>query len=341
MDTRLPIPGPLGLGDLLDRAFRLYRARFAILLLTATIFLVPLGLLSGLLTGRFMTSYMAALEGLVSEPVAQSPDTVFGGFFAQFAGLFGLTFLISVVGLLVSGIVTLALIVQCAATLHNEAISLDQGIRRGLRRFWALIGMAVVQWISYAIATLAVVVPVILLFGAILAGGVWVSSILGDSADSPMVIIGAILLILSGYLLLMVLMVAPALYLSSRWIVAAPGLVVQEWGALDALRRSWHLTRRQVWRCMGYRVLLFLLMGLVISAPLGIFQQLLLVFLPSSAFGLITAISAALSSIVNVIWQPFYVGAIVLLYYDLRVRQEGYDLALQVERLEAEVAGGS
>jgi membrane-anchored glycerophosphoryl diester phosphodiesterase (GDPDase) len=130
----------------------------------------------------------------------------------------------------------------------------------------------------------------------------------------------------------------PFLYLSSRWIAAAPGLMVQDYGATEALRRSWQLSRGQVWRCMGYRVLLVLLMGLVITAPLTILQQVMLIVLPTSAVGVVTALSTALSAIVNVVWQPFYVGALVLLYFDLRVRQEGYDLALQVEQLEAELA---
>ncbi|MEZ4663216.1 MAG: hypothetical protein R2911_37190 [Caldilineaceae bacterium] len=40
------------------------------------------------------------------------------------------------------------------------------------------------------------------------------------------------------------------------------------------------------------------------------------------------------SALFSVIWQPFLVGAIVLFYYDLRIRK-GYDLELRVQQLEA------
>ena len=41
MTTQSPLSGPMTVGDLLDRAFRLYRARFSHFLLTAMLFLVP------------------------------------------------------------------------------------------------------------------------------------------------------------------------------------------------------------------------------------------------------------------------------------------------------------
>ena len=46
MTTHFPLSGPMSVGDLLDRAFRLYRARFGVFLLTAAIFLGPVGVIS-------------------------------------------------------------------------------------------------------------------------------------------------------------------------------------------------------------------------------------------------------------------------------------------------------
>jgi hypothetical protein len=53
--------------------------------------------------------------------------------------------------------------------------------------------------------------------------------------------------------------------------------------------------------------------------------------------GLAIGVIAGLGSVLGVLWQPINVAAIVLLYYDLRVRKEGYDLALRVDQLEAQV----
>ncbi len=74
MLSPLPISGPLTLGDLLDRAFRIYRARFGLLILTSAIFLVPLGILSGISSGVIMTSYFSLLSEMMQNPGA-SPDT--------------------------------------------------------------------------------------------------------------------------------------------------------------------------------------------------------------------------------------------------------------------------
>ena len=46
MTTHFPLSGPMSVGDLLDRAFRLYRARFGVFLLTAAIFFFPAGIIS-------------------------------------------------------------------------------------------------------------------------------------------------------------------------------------------------------------------------------------------------------------------------------------------------------
>ena len=56
MQDTYPFSRPLSLGDLLDRTFRVYRARFGVLTLTAAVLLVPVGLITGALTGQFMIS---------------------------------------------------------------------------------------------------------------------------------------------------------------------------------------------------------------------------------------------------------------------------------------------
>jgi hypothetical protein len=52
--------------------------------------------------------------------------------------------------------------------------------------------------------------------------------------------------------------------------------------------------------------------------------------------GWATGLSTALGQLVTIVWLPLQVVAMVLLYYDLRVRAESYDLALQIEQLETQ-----
>src|SRR5690606_22645735 len=105
-----------------------------------------------------------------------------------------------------------------------------------------------------------------------------------------------------------------------------PGIIAEQLGPIASLQRSWELTQRGVWRIIGYVVLLGVLNMFVLASPVWLIQLLLsLVPLPAEVF---LGISTAAGSIISIIWQPLYAIAIVLLYYDLRVRHESYDLTL-------------
>ena len=45
-----------------------------------------------------------------------------------------------------------------------------------------------------------------------------------------------------------------------------------------------------------------------------------------------------ISSLLSIIGTPFYIGAVVLLYYDLRIRGESYDLEMRIAGLEEQAA---
>jgi hypothetical protein len=338
MSNRSLISGPLGLGDLLDRAFRLYRARFGPFLLTAAVFLIPFSLISGLLSGRFLTGYIDALSALTAAP-DEVPNTVVADSFGMVGGFFGIMVVLGISGLVINAMVALALTAQSIAALHEEGLGLDEGIRRGLRRFWAYIGMSIVQFVLIFLATLAVLVPLfIFIFGVIFAGAAIGSTIFNDFVGNNVIgVVALVLVAICGYLVAVVLALMPTIYLSARWIVATPVLLAEDLGALDALRRSWKLTKKQIWRAVGYLILLYLITFVVISLPVGLLQQLIIFALPTSGIGLATGISTAISSSITVVWTPFYICAVVLLYYDLRVRAEGYDLDLRVQQLEAQI----
>lgn len=337
MANRLPISGPLGLGDLLDRAFRLYRARFGLFLLTAAVFLVPFSVISGLLSGQFLTSYMDALGVIIAAPDAV-PDSILFDMMGTFGSFVGGMMLLGIIGLLLNGLVTLALTGQSIAVLHDTPLTLGQSIRQGLRRLGAFVWMTVVQVVLMFLATLAVLIPFFVLVSLIILVGTSVGGTFFEGGDNMAAAIGAVIAIICGYIFALVIVFLPIVYLSARWIVATPALLGEGLGAIEALRRSWRLTKKQVWRTVGYLVLLFIITAFVISLPVGVFQQILLAVLPPSQMAMATAISTAISSLFSVVWSPFYTCAVVLLYYDLRVRAESYDLDLRVQQLEAELS---
>lgn len=336
--SAFPISGPLSLGDLLDRAFRLYRARFGLFVRTTALFLIPLSVISGLISGTFITDYMDALMALGSSGDAPSEEAVFrmfGGMLSFAGGMFGL----SIIALALNGIVQLALTSQSIAALHGEDLTVGEGVRRGVRRFWPFVRLNILQWLAFIGATFVVLIPLFVVFFLIIViAGAIGFSMEGDGIAGVVTGIGFVVIFFCGYFLALLLMILPTLYLSARWVAAVPALVDGAGGARDALRRSWALTQGGAWRAAGYVVLLWLVGALVVSFPVGVFQQILVIILTPTALGLATAVSTAFGSLFSVLWVPFNAGALVLLYYDLRVRKESYDLELRIDALAAQQA---
>ena len=342
MQDTYPFSRPLSLGDLLDRTFRVYRARFGVLTLTAAVLLVPVGLITGALTGQFMISYVDFLEGLTTRSVSGA-EVLFNEMALPAAGFVSVTMLLAVVGIVSNGLVSLAATRHVVDFLQGEDLSFWQGLQAAVSRLLPFLGMFLVRGFAMGVAALTVflIVGIALFLVIAVIGGAAV--ILGDivSPDAGVVgMIGFVILACCGYVVALAVVFAPIVFLGARWIVAVPSLVAEQRGSVESLRRSWNLTAKNVWRCIGYALLLSILNLVVITIPVSIIQQLLGLLVPFSP-SIILAISGALSSIFSVLWQPLYSAAIVLLYFDLRVRREDYDLLVRVQQLEAEVSGGA
>jgi hypothetical protein len=111
--------------------------------------------------------------------------------------------------------------------------------------------------------------------------------------------------------------------------VTTPVVVLEELGSsFDALGRSWDLTRARKLKVLG----------------LGVVALLLFYFLPSWVLQALSAVArdalpplsiafAALATVVPVLLTPAVAAVITLMYYDLRVRREGFDLQMLSRQL--------
>ena len=296
------LPGPLSVGDLLDRAFRLYRARISLFVLTAAIFCVPLAFISILFT---------------REAIA-------------------VDFLVALLVIPATGAASLAVTVLSVEALHGRSLTAVQGIRRGVRRFWSFIGMMIVQLAAIFVITTVVMAPIFLVVYTLLAGS---AGMLGAGETASTISDeGLGWLILGVFLFFFILAMCPIVYLSARWLAAPAALVAEGTGPIQALRRSWHLSRRNVRRMIGYVILLYTLLITLLITPAATLQWIIVIALPSNTSELFTGLTTALFSLFSTIATPFYIGAVVLLYYDLRIRNESYDLELRVADLEQQMA---
>lgn len=139
----------------------------------------------------------------------------------------------------------------------------------------------------------------------------------------------------------LILCVAPValwLWIFVGWVVVIPAMFVEDIGLGTAFGRSWRLLQGRWWRTF----LVLFLIGIVwyiaqfaLSAFLQLGQVLLqLVLSPFIAAAVASAFSQIIAALVNPILQI----AIVLIYFDLRVRKEGLDLFQQAYQLHLRAA---
>ena len=140
---------------------------------------------------------------------------------------------------------------------------------------------------------------------------------------------------LAFFLAILAAIVATA-YLGCSWLVAPVIVVVEKMGPIAALGRAWGLSGGNRWRILGIQVLLFIL-NLVLSLLIGgLFGGLVAAGAQGGTPGQL-GVTSIVQSIVNlastIIWAPVEWIAFTVLYYDLRVRKEAFDLQLAAEAL--------
>jgi hypothetical protein len=112
-------------------------------------------------------------------------------------------------------------------------------------------------------------------------------------------------------------------YLAVRWTLTVAAMMAEDIGPIRGIGRSWNLVRGRWWRTFGI-LLVVGIMQSVIGYALGFFFGLIAVALTSGDVQL--AVVAVGSTILGALVSPITTIAVVLLYFDLRVRKEGLDL---------------
>jgi hypothetical protein len=131
-------------------------------------------------------------------------------------------------------------------------------------------------------------------------------------------VIGFVLLILPGLAVF-----CAAAYFLVRWSLTVAAMMAEDIGPIRGLGRSWNLVKGQWWRTFGILVVVAILQT-IISSALSILFQLIATIFSTGDFqaALVSVGSTLLSALVS----PITTIAVVLLYFDLRVRKEGLDL---------------
>ncbi len=188
-------------------------------------------------------------------------------------------------------------------------------------RFWALVGLAALLTLAYAVPVLLLV----LLLSLAAATDSTLAAVLVGLVGGPAVAAWAVLL-------------------TARLALAGAAVVLERRGPVHALTRSWALTRKAFWRCLLRLLVVGMLATLVfwvVQLPLIALSSLIvaLVSLSPSLEGLVSSLGLAVATLLSAaVVVPFAAGATALLYVDQRMRTEGFDLVLQ--RAARRTSGG-
>ena len=299
---------PLSLGEIFDRAFTLYRRNLWLFVgITAlpAVFALAMTIIMQVMQRMMMTNMATA---------ANDPDIAAGAVLAML-GMAGSIFVIAIIYWVVY-MIALGAATHAVSELYvGRTVSIRQSYLGMRGRIGALIVLMLIVGIRIAVLWIA--------------GGVGLT--VGGVAA------GFVHPILSGLLFVVGLfgLILGACWMMLRYGMSVPSLVVEGLSPNQAIRRSIELTRGR----LGWVFLLVLCAMMVTYAAMLIFQGPFMLGAimagPESALAFWLNIAGAVTGTVGTTFTtPFLIIGLALLYYDARIREEGFDLELTLQALD-------
>jgi hypothetical protein len=145
----------------------------------------------------------------------------------------------------------------------------------------------------------------------------------------PLVVLYIIFVVL--YIPLLILFPL-GIFLVVRWCVCIPALVYERKGPFGALARSWYLTRGSWWHTLGTMLVWAILVVILYVLLGGIAGAIGTVLTLSGSLIAGTILSTIAGFLVALLVTPVSAAIYAVLYYELRARREGFDLALRAQQ---------
>jgi len=131
-------------------------------------------------------------------------------------------------------------------------------------------------------------------------------------------LIGFVLLVIPGLAVF-----CAAIWLAVRWSLVVAAMMAEDIGPIRGLGRSWNLVSGSWWRTFGILLIVGILQSIISYALFILFGLIAAVF---STGDFQAALVQVGSTLLSAVVSPITTIAVVLLYFDLRVRKEGLDL---------------
>ena len=308
---------PLSIGDIYQGAFAAIKTN------ARTMFGFTAALLGVVLVISIATNY--AIINLVL-PNYLSPSSPYAAVFTSLSGSFsqlGGCLLQVLATVLLSGLIVVAL----SRSVLGRVASSKEVWERTKSKFLPLIGLNIITSI---ISGLMMIIGIVVFF-VLLASA-------ASTAKTDREFLQDLGVSLVGLLILMVISALVSSYLSIKFSVASPAMVLENLGVFAAIGRSWSLTRGNFWRLFGINILTAIITSMVAGIFVGIADALGAIFIvvgSSSPEDVIASLNTTYilvmvtSTIAQLLILPFTSSVNALLYIDLRMRKEGLDVELR------------
>lgn len=308
---------PLSIGDIYQGAFAAIKTN------ARTMFGFTAALLGVVLVISIATNY--AIINLVL-PNYLSPSSPYAAVFTSLSGSFsqlGGTLLQVLATVLLSGLIVVAV----SRSVLGRVASSKEVWERTKSKFLPLIGLNIITSI---ISGLMMIIGIVVFF-VLLASA-------ASTAKTDREFLQDLGVSLVGLLILMVISALVSSYLSIKFSVASPAMVLENLGVFAAIGRSWSLTRGNFWRLFGINILTAIITSMVAGIFVGIADALGAIFIvvgSSSPEDMLASLNTTyilimvMSTIAQLLILPFTSSVNALLYIDLRMRKEGLDVELR------------
>jgi Membrane domain of glycerophosphoryl diester phosphodiesterase len=134
-----------------------------------------------------------------------------------------------------------------------------------------------------------------------------------------------------------ILLIIPGIWLSVKLCMAFPAVIFERAGPFRSIGRSWTLTRGNWWRVFGTLVVVFLI-AMVVNFALGAVLGIVAAGSDSISEVAFAVLNTVITLLTYMLTYPLWAAVMTVIYYDLRVRNEGFDLQLLAQGVGADTS---
>ena len=294
---------PLTVGELFSGAFQAVRVNPQTMFGFAFAIMAVVGLVQAFFASSSTSSLTRALSSGDTDDLVYSLGSSMGSFVTSGLTLLATAFL--------SGMLALTVWDAVLGRKSSPADAWHRFSPRFVPVLLATLLIGIIEFVAIVVVLLVFMIPFIL---------VVVNAASARSYDSASAGIGGAFAII---FLMIVALIVIACFFTVKFAFTSSAVVLEGLGPVDAMKRSWSLSKGSFWRILGRIWLIGIVTALITSVLGGVVGAILGVGAAAAdSVGMLVAFSAFLSALLSAVVIPVQSSFYTLMYLDERMRKE-------------------